>query len=153
MTKCIFRLVDCLLCSETFLHFVFDLVCFYKATFQIVPKMLCKSHMSTTILLLVRVHLFIFLYSVILVMHLFQKRAIKNRLVRFSFGSNCFLTTTEPLQSVFAIGPRPARSDDLRPVVLVQIQTRLLCSHMPKQTELRVKMHRVLKQTLQMSQV
>ncbi len=77
VTKCIFRLVDCLLCSETFLHFCLDLVCFYKATFQSVPKFLCKSHMSTTILLLVRVHLFIFLYSVILVMHLFQKEQLR----------------------------------------------------------------------------
>lgn len=136
-----------------FLHFLLGLVCFYKATFQSVPKFVCKSHMSTTILMLVRVHLFIFWDSVILVMHLFQKRAIKNILVRLSVGSNCLLTTTEPLQSVFAIGPRPAHSDDHRPIVLVWIQTRLLCSHIPKQTGLRVKMHQVLKQTLQMSEV
>lgn len=126
------------------MHSLLGLICFYKATFQSVPKCLCKSHISTTILLLVRVHLFIFwdcVHSIILVMHLFQKRAIKNRLVCSSVGSNCFLTKTKLIQSVFPIGPRPARSEDLRPIVSVRIQTRLLCPFVPKQTELRVKMH------------
>ncbi len=58
-------------------------------------------------------------------------------LVRWSVGSDCFLTTTEPLQSSFSIDPRPPRSGDLGPIVLARIRARLLCSHMPKRTELR----------------
>ncbi len=58
-------------------------------------------------------------------------------LVHWSVGLDCFLTTTEPLQSSFSIEPRPPRSGDLGPIVLAQIRARLPCSHMTKRTELR----------------
>ncbi len=67
-------------------------------------------------------------------------------LVRWSVGSDCFFTTTEPLQSSFSIEPRPPRSGDLGPIVLALIRARLPCSHMPKQTELRGETHQVPKQ-------
>ncbi len=67
-------------------------------------------------------------------------------LVRWSVGSNCFLTTTEPLQSSFSIEPRPPRSGDLGPIVLARIRARLPCSHMPKRTELRGETRQVPKQ-------
>ncbi len=67
-------------------------------------------------------------------------------LVRWSVGSDCFLTTTEPLQSLFLIEPRPPRSGDLGPIVLARIRARLPCSHMPKRTELRGETRQVPKQ-------
>ncbi len=67
-------------------------------------------------------------------------------LVRWSVGSDCFLTTTEPLQSSFSIEPRPPRSGDLGPIVLARIRARLPCSHMPKRTELRGETRQVPKQ-------
>ncbi len=67
-------------------------------------------------------------------------------LVRWSVGSDCFLTTTEPLQNLFSIEPRPPHSGDLGPIVLAWIRARLPCSHMPKRTELRGEMCQVPKQ-------
>ncbi len=67
-------------------------------------------------------------------------------LVRWSVGSDCFLTTTEPLQSSFSIDPRPPRSGDLGPIVLVRIRAQLPRSHMPKRTGLRGETCQVPKQ-------
>ncbi len=61
-------------------------------------------------------------------------------------GSDCFLTTTEPLQSSFSIEPRPPRSGDLWSTVLARIRVWLPCSHMPKRTELRGETCQVPKQ-------
>ncbi len=67
-------------------------------------------------------------------------------LVRWSVGSDCFLTTTEPLQSSFSIEPRQPRSGDLGPIVLARIRAWLPCSHMPKRTVLRGETRQVPKQ-------
>ncbi len=67
-------------------------------------------------------------------------------LVCWSAGSDCFLTSTELLQSSFLIQPRTRHSGDLRPIVLVRIRAWLPCSHMSKQTELRGEMRQVPKQ-------
>ena len=44
------------------------------------------------------------------------------------------LTTNKPYQSLFGTGPRLPLQQGLGPVVLVHIQVRLMCSHLPKRT-------------------